>query len=144
VFWHLQSSFEIARVPEDSKFPLLGVRVSSSHLPQNGVATLFLPFKNHYLILHRCPIVMVIHWGISNYPLVLNGWLIFILTIMLFDISWCTHVGGTFKIFLNTISFFIFLNLGVLLHPTTCCVLLLYSCNNSSLKIGETYCGAHL
>jgi hypothetical protein len=29
------------KVPEDSKFPLLGVRVSSSHLPQSGVATLW-------------------------------------------------------------------------------------------------------
>jgi hypothetical protein len=28
--------------PKDSKFPLLGVRVSSSHLPQSGVMTLSL------------------------------------------------------------------------------------------------------
>jgi hypothetical protein len=38
-FWPLQSSSEVVRVPEDSKFPLLGVWVSSSHLPQSGVAT---------------------------------------------------------------------------------------------------------
>jgi len=37
--WPLQSSSEIARVPEDSKFSLLGMGVSSSHLPQSGVAT---------------------------------------------------------------------------------------------------------
>jgi hypothetical protein len=39
VFWSLQSSSEFLGVPEDSKFPLLGVWVSSSHLPQSGVAT---------------------------------------------------------------------------------------------------------
>jgi len=31
-------SFEVSGIPKDSKFPLLGVRVSSSHLPQSGVA----------------------------------------------------------------------------------------------------------
>jgi len=44
VFWPLQLSSEVARAPEDSKFPLLGVWVSSSHLPQSGVATLVMPF----------------------------------------------------------------------------------------------------
>jgi hypothetical protein len=39
IFWPLQSSFEFLRVLEDSKFPLLGVWVSSSHLVQSGVAT---------------------------------------------------------------------------------------------------------
>jgi hypothetical protein len=39
VFWQLQSSSKFLKVPEDSKFPLLGVWVSSSHLPQSGVAT---------------------------------------------------------------------------------------------------------
>jgi hypothetical protein len=34
------SSSKFLRVPEDSKFPLLGVRISSSHLPQSGVATM--------------------------------------------------------------------------------------------------------
>jgi hypothetical protein len=38
VFWPLQSSSEFSGVPEDSKFPLLGVWVSSSHLTQSGVA----------------------------------------------------------------------------------------------------------
>jgi hypothetical protein len=38
--WPLQSSSEFLGVPEDSKFPLLGVWVSSSHLTQSGVATL--------------------------------------------------------------------------------------------------------
>jgi hypothetical protein len=32
-------SSEFSGVPEDSKFPLLGVWVSSSHLTQSGVAT---------------------------------------------------------------------------------------------------------
>jgi hypothetical protein len=40
VFWPLQSSSELLGVPEDSKSPLLGVWVSSSHLAQSGVATL--------------------------------------------------------------------------------------------------------
>jgi len=39
VFFPLLSSFEIAGVSEDSKFPLLGVWVSSSHFAQSGVAT---------------------------------------------------------------------------------------------------------
>jgi hypothetical protein len=42
VFWPIKSSSEVAGVPEDSKFPLLGVWVSSSHLPQSGVATTLL------------------------------------------------------------------------------------------------------
>jgi hypothetical protein len=33
------SSSEVAGVPEDSKFPLLGMWVSSSHFAQSGVAT---------------------------------------------------------------------------------------------------------
>jgi len=40
VFWLLQSNSKVVGVPEDSKFPLLGMWVSSSHLPQSGVATL--------------------------------------------------------------------------------------------------------
>ncbi len=39
MFWPLQSSSEFSGVPKDFKFSLLGVRVSSSHLPQSGVAT---------------------------------------------------------------------------------------------------------
>ncbi len=39
MFWPLQSSSEFLGVLEDSKFPLLGVWVSSSHLAQSGVAT---------------------------------------------------------------------------------------------------------
>jgi len=35
----LQLSSEVLGVPKDSKFALLGVRVSSSHLPESGVAT---------------------------------------------------------------------------------------------------------
>jgi hypothetical protein len=42
VFWPLQSSSEFLGVPKDSKFPLLGVWVSSSHLAQSGVVTLFI------------------------------------------------------------------------------------------------------
>jgi len=38
-FWPLQSSSEFSGVPEDSKSPLSGVWVSSSHLAQSGVAT---------------------------------------------------------------------------------------------------------
>ncbi len=40
MFWPLKSSSEFLGVPEDSKSPLLGVWVSSSHLAQSGVATL--------------------------------------------------------------------------------------------------------
>jgi hypothetical protein len=39
VFWPFNSSFEFSGVPEDSKFPLLGVWASPSHLAQSGVAT---------------------------------------------------------------------------------------------------------
>ncbi len=39
LFWLLQSSSEFSGVSKDSKFPLLGVWVSSSHLTQSGVAT---------------------------------------------------------------------------------------------------------
>jgi hypothetical protein len=37
--WPLKSFPEFSRVPEDSKFPLLGVWASPSHLTQSGVAT---------------------------------------------------------------------------------------------------------
>jgi hypothetical protein len=49
----LQSSSEFSGIPEDSKFPLLGVWISSSHLPQNGVATLWdniINLKRYYWI----------------------------------------------------------------------------------------------
>jgi hypothetical protein len=39
VFWPFNLSSEILGVPEDSKFPLLGVWASPSHLAQSGVAT---------------------------------------------------------------------------------------------------------
>jgi hypothetical protein len=39
VFWPFNSSSEFLGVPEDSKFPLLGVWASPSHLAQSGVAT---------------------------------------------------------------------------------------------------------
>ncbi len=39
VFWPFNSSSEFSGVPEDSKFPLLGVWASPSHLAQSGVAT---------------------------------------------------------------------------------------------------------
>ncbi len=39
VFWPFKSSSEFSGVPEDSKFPLLGVWASPSHLAQSGVAT---------------------------------------------------------------------------------------------------------
>jgi hypothetical protein len=39
VFWPLNSNSKFLGVPEDFKFPLLGVWVSSSHLTQSGVAT---------------------------------------------------------------------------------------------------------
>ncbi len=42
MFWPLQLSSEVLGVPEDSKFPLLGVRVSSSHLPQSGVVIIIM------------------------------------------------------------------------------------------------------
>jgi hypothetical protein len=40
VFWPFNSSSEFSWVPEDSKFPLLGVWASPSHLAQSGVATI--------------------------------------------------------------------------------------------------------
>ncbi len=45
VFWHFNLSFEFSGVLEDSKFPLLGVWASPSHLAQNGVETLLIPSK---------------------------------------------------------------------------------------------------
>ncbi len=39
MFWALLSSSKNLGVPEDSKSPTLGVRVSSSHFAQSGVAT---------------------------------------------------------------------------------------------------------
>jgi len=40
VFWSLLLNSKHLGVPEDSKSPTLGVRVSSSHFTQNGVATI--------------------------------------------------------------------------------------------------------
>jgi hypothetical protein len=45
VFYPLFSSSEVAGVSEDSKFPLLGVWVSSSHFAQSGVATFSFYYK---------------------------------------------------------------------------------------------------
>jgi hypothetical protein len=42
VFWPFNSSSEFSGVPEDSKFPFLGVWASPSHLAQSGAATLWL------------------------------------------------------------------------------------------------------
>jgi hypothetical protein len=39
VFWPFNSSSKFSGVPKDSKFPLLGVWASPSHLAQSGVAT---------------------------------------------------------------------------------------------------------
>ncbi len=39
VFWPFNSSSEFSGVPKDSKFPLLGVWASPSHLAQSGVVT---------------------------------------------------------------------------------------------------------
>jgi hypothetical protein len=39
VFWPFNSSSDFSGVLEDSKFPLLGVWASPSHLAQSGVAT---------------------------------------------------------------------------------------------------------
>jgi hypothetical protein len=39
VFWPFNSSSKFSGVPKDSKFPLLGVWASLSHLAQSGVAT---------------------------------------------------------------------------------------------------------
>ncbi len=49
MFWPLKLNSKLAGVSEDSKFPLLGVWVSSSHLPQSGgcdIWPLYLPSKN--------------------------------------------------------------------------------------------------
>jgi hypothetical protein len=40
VFWPFNSSSEFSGVPEDSKFPLLGMWASPPHLAQSGVATI--------------------------------------------------------------------------------------------------------
>jgi len=81
VFWPLKLSSELAGVSEDSKFPLLGVWVSSSHLPQSGVATFDLyncPLKIQESI--RTPIPKVgTHlkvWGFipSHFPTLLGAW----------------------------------------------------------------------
>ncbi len=46
MFLPLQSNSKVSGVPKDSKFPLLGVWVSSSHLPQSGVATIEMRVQN--------------------------------------------------------------------------------------------------
>jgi len=56
VFWPLKSSSKILGVSEDSKFPLLGVWVSSSHLPQNEVTIdkfMKIELKHHFKINHN-------------------------------------------------------------------------------------------
>ncbi len=47
VFWPFNSSSESSGVSEDSKFPLLGVWASPSHLAQSGVATHMLDDPKH-------------------------------------------------------------------------------------------------
>ncbi len=49
MFWPLQSSFEFLGVAEDSKFPLSGMWVSSSHLAQSEIATLMSANDHGYL-----------------------------------------------------------------------------------------------
>ncbi len=60
VFWPFNSGSESSGVPEDSKFPLLGVWASPSHLAQSGVVTIDLSTKMAVptLILFECPIGM--------------------------------------------------------------------------------------
>jgi hypothetical protein len=53
VFWPFNSSFEFLGVPEDSKFPLLGVWASASHLAQSGVATQSLAIIWEFVVFRR-------------------------------------------------------------------------------------------
>jgi hypothetical protein len=79
MFWPLQSSFEFSGVPKDSKFPLLGMWISSSHLFQSGVATyLLLPTYHHTTlstyfpptILHPyLPIYLITYFLLPTYHL---------------------------------------------------------------------------
>jgi hypothetical protein len=55
VFWHLKSSFEFSEVVEDSKFRLLGVWISFSHLPQSEVAIARVPTLEISGLLLRSP-----------------------------------------------------------------------------------------
>jgi hypothetical protein len=47
--WPFSSSSEFLGVPEDSKFPLLGVWASPSHLAQSGVATFMFQELSNYV-----------------------------------------------------------------------------------------------
>ncbi len=74
MFWPLQSSFKFSRVPKDSKFPLLGVWVSSSHLAQSGVAT----------------------WSIASFPncpytSTFESWIFIFFFIALRSDPWCSN-----------------------------------------------------
>jgi hypothetical protein len=50
VFWPFNSSSEFLGVLEDSKFPLLGMWASPSHLAQSGVATKLPDFDKDFEI----------------------------------------------------------------------------------------------
>jgi hypothetical protein len=56
VFWSFNSSSKFSGVPEDSKFPLLGVWASPSHLAQSGVATELLGDLKGFGTFHLIPI----------------------------------------------------------------------------------------
>jgi hypothetical protein len=65
VFWPLNSSSEFSGVLEDSNFPLLGVWVSSSHLSQNGVATLKLRLFWFWRPIIMC-VDLWLRWGLKQ------------------------------------------------------------------------------
>jgi hypothetical protein len=56
VFWPFNSSSKLLGVPEDSKFPLLGVWASPSHLAQSGVATITLESCSYSMRHNAIPI----------------------------------------------------------------------------------------
>jgi hypothetical protein len=82
VFWSFNSSSEFLGVPEDSKFPLLGVWASPSHLAQSGVAT-------HYL-----------HQGNANALNYFHYW-----KLILFHYAFHPTNGGNFKSIIVEIKF---------------------------------------
>jgi hypothetical protein len=59
-------SSEFSGVPEDSKFPLLGVWASPSHLAQSGVATINKPMKqpNNIAMISKRGICQLNNFGI--------------------------------------------------------------------------------
>ncbi len=102
MFWPLQSSSEFPRVLEDSKSPLLGVWVSSSHLAQSGVATkehihAIVNQVNNHKIWHHEVRIEIIGWWVRM-PIMRHGKIatkIFNLDLNLRRNGWESHVAVT-------------------------------------------------